>query len=69
MNTMSRITPDDPISLRLDNLLDLVSDITVWNSWFTDCDRLFDGFTGILDKIQGFLIAFADWVSRIQVGM
>jgi len=69
MNTMTRITSYDSISFRLDNLLNLVTDITVWNSWFTDCDGLFDRFTGVFDKVERFLIAFADWVGGIQVGM
>jgi hypothetical protein len=42
VNTMTRITPDNPISFRLNNLLNLISDITIWNSRFTDCDTFLD---------------------------
>jgi hypothetical protein len=48
---MSGISPDNPISFWLDNLLNLVSDLAVGYSGFTDLDGFLDGFTGHFDKI------------------
>ena len=42
VDTMSRITPDDPVTFRFDNFFNLVADLTIRHTGFTDGDSLLD---------------------------
>lgn len=69
MYTMSRITPDNPVPFRFNNLFYLIPDIAESYAGLANRYSLFCGALGGCDEVERLGVAFANGVRGIEIAV